>query len=553
MADVEMRFGADASKVVNEYDKVVNAEKKWQREVEATSRQINRREQQMQQAMAKHQASLNDLEKQGTLTYGSMLVKIGALAAATKAWSVVTEHALQVHKDAAQRQRNDAIGIGSLGQLAESEADLKRMYGEASALRRGGAAASMTEAAKMVFQFESGKLGAGDRTSIANLRKWNVISDASSVAESLTTLRSAMGAGETGSFNQMISKGFAAAGPTPGEFQELMTSTAQVAPAAKLAGWSDEQLLAVMGVLTKATGKPDRAEPLATELLKSISEKPGLIGKSIPHAIRDIQALGMNEPELRAFLGGRGKALSAYQILSGKEGSDLFGELTGKIAGATNADLGGQKARFNASIPAIRAAVAMQEAEGRADQATTDIGVSQLMFEAELKKHDTGTILGSAGRKAEEFARWFGVSADALGQDWGDLFGPGRRARQEAALTASLPQVQAGPAVAPDSRPYSRANLVVPQLPETEDPRVVGIEAQIAQAQKLRIEWERANFDRFAGSDKSMSPREEARMNRDVEGRRLASAIDRLNIELRNIQADRRIRAGSGLNGGQPR
>jgi hypothetical protein len=548
MADTKMVIAGDAAQLLNQYQKIIDAEKQYARSVGSTAREIAKREDAMQQGMEKNIAIIKRMNTEGTMTFSSFAKQYDIMAKAAQAWSVVSEHALQVHKDAANRVKMDAPGLGQLGQLAGGQ-QLQNLINEAVQLRRSGVTRNVDEAAKLVFQMESANLGTGDRQQIANLKKWQIIQDASAVTESLATLRTAMGAGETGSFQQMISKGFAAAGPTPGEFQDLMTSTAQVAPSAKLAGWGDEQLLSVMGVLTKATGAPDRAEPLATNFIKTILERPELRGRSIPEIIKDIEGANMNTAEKRAFFGGRGQGLAAYEILAGKEGSELYGKLQSDIYGATNADLGGQKVRDVSSVPQIRALVAAQEAEGRADAATSDIGVSQAMFEARIKKYDTGTILGSANKKAEEFARWLGVPADYLGQEWGDIFGGGARARQEGALTAGLPSLGGGAAAAVPSRPYQRTPLIVPQVPEEDDPRIVSLRAKEAEIELQRLNRETELRNKF-GADGRVTPQEERSITRDKVMQELVTTLKGVQNELKNVEARRRVDAGRQLRGG---
>jgi hypothetical protein len=537
MADVKMVIAGDAANLINQYQKVIDAEKQYARSVGSTAAAINRREQDMQQAMAKLNLGMKDAERQGAITFKGLVDKLGLVEKALNVVTAAGDRAYAAVTRAAQNKQSSVKDVGELGQLARSEAHMKQLVDASYSLRRQGVTETIGEAARMVFQFESTGLKEGDQKRIAALKKFGVVNEADDVVKSIFTVKQAMGA-EAGDFTQLMSKGFAAAGPTPGKFQELMMAASSAAPQGKVVGWKTNDILAAVGTMAKQENSPAEAATTLQALAKAANER-NMAGRTIEEVVREISDAKLTPQQLQAIF-PRVESMKAFQGLS--ENLGQYRELRGNIYGATNADLGTRQAQIAASSPDILAGVAKREGEGFSEFRMRERANELAFAKGRIAAFEDGSWKGGwMGLSQDAMAEWVSPSVAAGGQTV--------KAQQIARLQASAGIAEVGPAVQPPDRPYVRKGFVTPQVPDTEDPAMVAANAELAKVQLQRNELADRLFEKFAGADGIMSDRERTRLNKDSGIKSLDNTLERLTRAIDSMEMRKRLNAAESLRG----
>lgn len=541
MPDAEMRFGADASKLVAGYDQAVQGEQRWERSALATARTIARRENEMQQAMARLQQQQQELERQGTISIGSIAEKWGVVGKTIEGVIEAGNRAIKQLEEAGNKKRGDSNAFGRLGELASSQQDYNRMVSDALQLRASGVTDSREEAGRLQFQFESLGIKGKDAQLIANAKKFGVLPEADEVAKAVSVLQTAMGADKTGSIQQLLSKGVAAAAPAPTQFQNLMIQAGLAAPGANMVKMPVEDLLSGMGVLTKATGSPEEAKTMMQAFTKAMAKR-GLTGRTIEEAVKDIHGAGGDEQMTEAqgieFF-GRQEGRKAYQLL--RDNMGMYSDLRKSVYGATNQDLLSQKIGFVANNPSVAASVAQRTAEGQLEVSMEQKAIREQLYNARTARTKDGTLMGNiVGGLNRTVHDWAGA-----GWAGTDFFG-GTEERQLREVAGSVPAAQAGAAVAAPTRAYQRKGIVIPQVAAEDDPAMVAQRAKIAEAEQ-RLYAREAQLREQYGKDGRVTPHEERRIMRDKEVQELTTVIKNLDLTLKGLEAKRRLNAASAM------
>ena len=301
----------------------------------------------------------------------SILSVSGAISLATKA---LRENA-QVRESAAQKALQARAGLGSLSQLASSEANPQAAYNrlvtEAMGFVSSGAAADPNDAGNLLFQLAGAGLNQRDRAFAARLRASGTLTNVGGAAEAYSALTTALGQGEVGTFAQFMSKSLKAAGPAPGSFEQLPIAAARAGGSAKALGISDEFLLAATTLLGKQTGSIDEGGTMLAAFLREV-EKSGLKGvQGIGGVgiVEKIAALPTQKQGIGGVLGERAEAVAAFRTL--RDNLPALRSLAGDVGTAQDANLAGLAAGLTAGNDITAAAIARARAEGDRDTAQT--------------------------------------------------------------------------------------------------------------------------------------------------------------------------------------
>ncbi|MBL4701956.1 MAG: hypothetical protein JKX85_11930 [Phycisphaeraceae bacterium] len=193
-----------------------------------------------------------------------------AIAVATRAFSQFED----MQKQAAQRVQVTALGRGAFRQIANDQSEMKKLNTFSDNLRKRG----FTEEQAARTTFSAGSAGMDTFVKGSSLNTYEQLLKTGFTPESaISATQKAQanfggsGAGKTGggSFRQNINKVLAAAGPSPVMASRIAESASVAAEIFAAIGGQDEELLALVGVLSEATKSPEQA----SEKVKSLSDQ----------------------------------------------------------------------------------------------------------------------------------------------------------------------------------------------------------------------------------------------------------------------------------------
>ena len=285
-----------------------------------------------------------------------------------------------------EQQAQDAPGLGELAQLAETPEDFRRMVAEAKKTRARGGAKSLGEAGELQFALESAGI-ASYRADVADLQATGTVRDATSLVNAAAALEAALGTAETGTFRDIVSKGFGASKVSPARMEEIVQAAALSGSQGKALGLQDEELLAAVASISKVTGSAGTAGTQVESLLKQI-EKFGIAGgyldsgKSLQEQVASIKQLVDDGTDIRDVLGDRQEGIKAFRQLSEAEGSALYQEAFRNVVNAERTDAFGRKVRLSQSIPELSAFQAKEQAQARAELAGSETATYEQLADA---------------------------------------------------------------------------------------------------------------------------------------------------------------------------
>jgi len=375
--EVTMVFDAETAKAVNGMLRIENkkrelarrakrqrdrekalSEKDFHRKMEQATK-INERDRQnfqLQMARREKRARLTDQytekEKKGITDSIPGLKAVNAMHVAIAASIAVGTKALI--KQNAERERSkelakeSARGMGELGQVARSPAELKMLVNEArkSMLEEG---MTREEAGRLQFALQS----SGKRSQRRTFARLYGMADPTQMLENVNTLQGSMGMREgmreTGRSNQVLDKLLTASGATKTNITDLGAAAASAGKTAGMVGASDEELLAAIAVMARGDASADVVST-QVQALAAAAAKSGEIktGGGLMDIVSQIEGKKLNEGQLYKLL-GRKEAVKGFLGLSQSRGEvqSLTGTLQGvdAAAAAGTGDVTGQRVR----------------------------------------------------------------------------------------------------------------------------------------------------------------------------------------------------------------
>lgn len=349
--------------------------------------------------------------------YLSIATAIGVVISAMK------QHAEEKER-AAQKAIQSRAGLGSLSQLAATSSDPEARFASLVAEARGfvslGAAVDENEAGALVFELASAGLNRRDREFAAQVRAAGTLQNVGGAAQAYDALKTALGEGEVGNFQEFLSKSLQAAAVAPGSFEQLPIAVAQAGGSAKQLGISDEFLLAAGAILAKTTGSPSEGGTQLEAFLKQ-AEKSGL--KDIEGIggialLEKISALPERQQGFGGVLGDRAEAIAGYRTLARPENMALLRELEGRITAAQQGNLAGQAAGLPDTDEQLRAARNAAQSSGALDVAKGEAFSSERNLINTIRNERRKRFL----REGRTTALMMDEAFDSL-TDWTGLFG----------------------------------------------------------------------------------------------------------------------------------
>ncbi|MCC6679863.1 MAG: phage tail tape measure protein [Phycisphaeraceae bacterium] len=285
-------------------------------------------------------------------------VSIGAaIAAATQA----LREFRQEQDEAGRAEREARRGVSSLAQLADTPEQFKGLVDAAKQTLAEGGARNLDEAARTVFALESaGQLD--QRALFSSLAATGIVTDTDVLANAVSALIGSMGAGETGSARDIVSKGFGASKFAPSTVSQLLQGTARAGVAAGRLGISDEEVLGATTVGAKATGSADIAGSYLRALLINLDKQGVYQGQPLMKSVSQIQAMNLSTEDLFKYLGSQ-EAVTMFGMLAANK--PLYGQAMREITQAQATDAVGRKLALPDTDPGLRAAREAERQETR--------------------------------------------------------------------------------------------------------------------------------------------------------------------------------------------
>lgn len=384
MSDVTLTIDAETAKAIREMTRFAQKQREVERGTESAGRS------------ARKSGAGFDRAVGGLRNYAAGLLSVGSAAGlAMKALSDLNAE----RNRSAGLQKEQERGMGGLAQLAAGDVDkLRRLEQDAKSLYAQGGATSLDAAANTVFSLESaGELSSVNRNLFGELYKLNI--DPAVMARSLATLKTSMGAEETGGSAAIVSKALAASKVAPASADQLLEAAARSGVNAAALGLGDEEVLSGTALLSKAAGTPERAATQMNSLLASLREKGGFEGLSLAESVEKIRARGLSDKRLKKFL-GREEAMSAYGVLSENLGE--FRGLTADVDAAQRGDILGRTLQSRRALPAVLASEQARQGAAARELALRGPGVLRNQSEGAIDSF----VAGERASGSSEYATW---------------------------------------------------------------------------------------------------------------------------------------------------
>lgn len=411
MSDIKFTGTSDFTKIKKDYDDLARRTAK----VEAENARLGRTGQ--EQAKAYKGARR---EMSGMLAVGSGV--FSGLTMAATGYLAVMREINEANERASASVSGAARGMGPLGQLRATPADLKRLRSQAESLYLMGAtsqtgAGGIQEAGNLAFSLESAGM-LGDLNMFGQLGASQLVKpeELASLAIAMKTMRSSMGTDEVGSNRQLLSKAFEASGYNPASVPALLQATSRTGVNARALGFSDEAMLTATAMLATSTGTPERGATQLDALLRSMRAKGGFEGPSFGHAVSKIQKMGLSDPELVKYLGSS-EAMSAYGVLTNQQG-EYRTNLRG-VMKAQQTDVVAQRIRNNLMGLDVRTDLKERQVTARSDIQELHAGRMEKLADAvrtektRIRREKSGDLAGGVmslgGKLSDAFTtnEWF--------------------------------------------------------------------------------------------------------------------------------------------------
>jgi len=320
----------------------------------------------------------------------------------------------QIQDEAAQKQRQHRMSVGQLSQISETPEDYRRLFRASQQMYATGGAADMSEAAYTVFTLGSAGM-LDQRELITELKARGVVPEPGMMTGSATALMDAMGEKQTGTFREVLSKGFAASGFAFATMEKVLAGAAESGLMARQLGYSDEALLAAVAVASRVLdpkGETVKATSHVKNLLKTLVEKGGQFeGMTFLEALDKIGTMGLKGKEKTEWF-GRSEGMLAFEALSGNR--EMFVGAIEKIRRAQAEDLTGQKLRIAGSLSSTVGARLAAETGAGLELSRNYLGTvtnlaqsAQNDIERSLQEEGAGPIRQFLKRRLMRWRRYF--------------------------------------------------------------------------------------------------------------------------------------------------
>ena len=354
------------------------------RDIQTLNNKVIELEDKLKRATAAGKGGLKGLQREAmgmVMSFASVGAMISQVTAALRAMR-------EERTQAAEGARGIEEPRAALAQLAGgSQAELQRMYAAVGASRAQGV--SPVAAYNLQWQLEIAGMQK-ERGLYAGL--YPTVADPSQLVGGIRTIRASMGAAETGTTREMLNKLIAASRPSPITIEQFGPTMAAVASGASGLGYSDEDVMATLAMMAEvAPGTGEAQGTMAATRLRAfmkVVEGKGLQAESPLAAARQIEAMGLQGPRLKAWMGGRIEGLYGYRDILRQGGriEAVSGDIAAAQAGTGGpGDLTTGMLRTHLGDTLNRAL-----AEQRTEAARADLVTEELLAPPQLRREAAG-------------------------------------------------------------------------------------------------------------------------------------------------------------------
>lgn len=425
MGKTTVTLTGDEHRLLKALDKVVQKESELARAAEAAGRKtvganmmVRKSYRDVDRAVDRHRNKVKQAAAAREKAVGASAV--GQLAAFAGAWAapVAAVHGLISALNELDNKRNAIAqkhlaserGLGSLAQLAMGDPiKLRRLVDAAKQTYAEGGAESMDAAARQIFSLASaGALK--ERAFFSQL--YGVADDPAVMARAAATMQTSLGAKETGSMRDIVSKSFAASKFSPASAEMLLQAASRAGSGGRMLGMSDEDILSATAIMATATGSAEEGATTVSSLMTAMTKKGGFKGLSLGEAIRKLDSMGLSDPEMVNFL-GRKEGLRAFSVL--RENLPMMAEITREQNVAQESDLVGRILASRDTSDVISYARQRRMADARRELSEMQKGIarnrSERLMQDILSEHykaGGNEWVGWGAEKVYRFGRWIG-------------------------------------------------------------------------------------------------------------------------------------------------
>ena len=271
---------------------------------------------------------------------------IGGVSLVSTVISEATKELERLHEaavEAGEVLKDSFATRGSLAQVATSPADYAFLNRQADLFRSEGGAGTQDLANSITFALRSTGL-LEDADTFRALGRTGLVAadDQASFINAIDSIRDALGAQEAGTSRELISKLLVASTATQKGAADIGRAVARAGASGRALGYSDEDVITAVSVLTDPYGSADTA----ADRLKSLQEqldKMGIAADSLGGALDTIGQRVTAGETIREVIGDRGEAIDAYRLLQSnrQQFQDLLRQVDqGNTGAALDAKLG---------------------------------------------------------------------------------------------------------------------------------------------------------------------------------------------------------------------
>ncbi len=383
MAQATLKIAGDSQKA---QDAIVALEKKLDK--------LEGKLKQTRQQKPVSNSSLSSLTK-----YAAGLLSVASAAAAAM-------QALQsldrMKNESARKQRMAAPGLAELAQVADAKEPLPALIEQARKAFGKGGFDNLDESAGLIFSLKSASIPEKDRQIFIELASSGVARDSASLAKASAALQTSIGQDETGSFNAILSKAFAASSASPSTAPELLGATAKSGGLASRLKITDEEILAATAITATSTSSAAEGGTQVKSLLKTLEKKGTFAGKSLRESLEEIQAMNLQGADLNKYFGTT-EALAGFDTIL--KNLEKYEAIIKNIQQAESGNLAKRKIAMAATVPEIRAVRQATRSENTLENSTKEYGIMRNLrqsVEADIRAYNVQN-LGDFGQVWTDF------------------------------------------------------------------------------------------------------------------------------------------------------
>jgi hypothetical protein len=293
----------------------------------------------------------------------------------------------RIAEEAAQKVTATAAASGELAQLADGDPQKLQMFNaRAEALLAAGGARDLEHAKDIQFSLESGGIGtetqlAADAFIVTRGQPEKFLRDASKFQRGI-------GADEAGSLRDVLSKSLGASGGTPETAMAIMSNALEALSPASIMKIRDEEVMALMAVLTNVTKSPEQAGTISKALLNKMMTMGFDEGAPLMQSLQSIQGMNLSNEELKKLFGSEEALAGFKQTMSSVDpvtGQNLYTKMLSDIEDAQATRLFDRTVDVALTQEDVRAAREGRRSAGRLEIARRDRGIARIESESAIE------------------------------------------------------------------------------------------------------------------------------------------------------------------------